>query len=140
MQLRQVAFQAKNFNAPEGEPFSEFYKKEFLIGKDDDFTPYALALFALLKHLENNVDAPAQWICMSVGNLVLQNVDQCVYGEKMPANGQKTLWIAFHRDKGYKIVRYLPLESHPRTQMVIYASSTEEAGQVIAEALNTAPS
>lgn len=138
MKLTHITFQGGRDSIEQ--KFSESYREQFTTHGSAEYTECTLKMLKLIEHLEQEVDAPPQWVCTSHADLVLRNRDFEGYGEAADTEGAVTLFISTHNwDGHYEIRRYLPKSEHPWQYLVGTTDDIKTAGQMVVEALKKAP-
>ncbi len=73
MKLSVISFQ--NPSKGKHPRFSDIYEQAFSNESNEKFRQVVQAMLALLRHLENEVDAPEHWVCFSHGDLMFYSKD-----------------------------------------------------------------
>jgi hypothetical protein len=138
MKLTHITFQG---GVDDGQrKFSEYYKEHFTTGGSAEFNEHGVKMLELIRYLEQEVNAPPQWVCTSHADIVLHNRDSVDYSEAVDAEDVVTLSISTHTwDGRYEIKCYLPKSEHPWQFLAGTTEDVEIAAQMVVDALKKAP-
>ena len=101
MKLSLISFQ--NFNKERSCPFSEIYEQSFSDESNEKYVQAVKAMLTLIRHLENEIEAPEHWICFSHGDLMFYNKDIEIFNSSFSDARKLQVGICEREPDAYQI-------------------------------------
>ena len=135
MQIRHITFQRGK--SKKAYKFSEYYEQMFSEVKHPDTQARVQMIVDLLKYLENEVDAPPQWVNTSHFDISFHDHDCAVYGEEKQDNSKVTLHLGLTLSipPRYSIEAMLPENGSPWHFVTGTTDDVKQASEMIREVL-----